>query len=182
MLVAAALVLTGCAGGAGWPGSAPAVQQSPNSESGPAAVETPAPGDDAPESSASTAPRPVVDSCDWDAAALVGSPSDAASGQHGALRDVIAGSWQHTHFDAGQGFEALGQDIRYVFPSDDEILYCQHVPGVTDHAENRASITWEDTTIVLPGGAVRFTVTDWSESSMLWLNHLDNSTYLLVRR
>lgn len=114
---------------------------------------------------------------------MLSNPSPVApEGQAGELADVLIGSWQHTHIDGGAGFEAVSKDIRYVFPSTDQILYCQHVPGVTDHAENSAAVTLEGTYIGLPAPAKGYEVLAWGKDSMLWLNPYDNSHYLLIRR
>ncbi len=126
-------------------------------------------------------PRTQAETCDWDAPALTGA-ADAPGGQDGDVHTVIVGAWQHTHVDTGSGFEPVSEDIRYVFPSDERLLYCQHVAGVTDHAENSADITWDGTRIVLPGGAPGFVVQSWDDAAMVWVNRLDNSIYLLQRR
>ncbi len=179
LLAATALLLAGCAGGGDWPGS-PA---EPAPTAPVASVDAShAPSEERPAPSVSTPTPTTADSCDWDRPAAPGT-SAAPNGSVGAVRDTIVGAWQHTHIDTGEGFAPIdGADIRYVFPSADEILYCQDVPGATLQAEQRGAITWEDTTIVLPGGALRYTVTDWSDSAMVWHNHLDGSRYLLVRR
>src|SRR5690554_4493835 len=83
------------------------------------------------------APVEQADSCDWDSPKVSGDPAPP-SGQDGDLQSTIIGAWQHTHYDEGGGWEAMNHDIRYVFASGDQILYCQHVPDVTEHAENRA--------------------------------------------
>ncbi len=93
------------------------------------------------------------------------------------------GSWQHTHTDEGSGFEEVANDHRFVFPSSDRLLYCQHVPGATDHAENAANITLNDTKIELPGGKYGYTVTAWDDDTMLWDNPVGGGyIYLLQRR
>lgn len=136
------------------------------------------------EESAKPEPRTQAEDCDWDGAAVsTASIPELPGEQAGTLQDVIIGSWQHTHFDSGAGFEAIeGKDIRYVFPAADRLLYCQHVPGITDHASNAATFTWDGERIALPGGAPGYTVTAWNDSVMLWTNHTDDSTYLLQRR
>ncbi|NLA64899.1 MAG: hypothetical protein GX862_02990 [Leucobacter sp.] len=127
--------------------------------------------------------REQAETCGWELAALTAEVPELPSGQTGELQDVIIGAWQHTHFDSGSGFEQLAnEDIRYVFPSTDRLLYCQHIPGITEHAENAASITLEATKIVLPGGHPGFVVTHWSDDTMLWNNPTDGSTYVLQRR
>ncbi|MGO2745318.1 hypothetical protein [Microbacterium sp.] len=53
---------------------------------------------------------------------------------------MLIGAWQHTHTDEGSGFEAVMNDHRYVLPSPERMLYCQHVPGATDYADQSANI------------------------------------------
>src|SRR5690606_103164 len=120
------------------------------------------------------APVVQADSCEWEAAALIGGDTSTPSGQDGDVQAAVIGAWQHTHFDTGAGYEAVENDIRYVFASADQLLYCQDVPGVTDQAENRAPITWEGTRIVLPGGAPGYVVESWDGDTMVWTNRLDN--------
>ena len=119
-------------------------------------------------------------SCEWDIEQITAAPTPP-EGSVGDLTTVLIGSWQHTHYDSGDGFEAVDHDIRYVFPAADQIIYCQHVPGATDHAEQSATITLDGTDLVLPAGP-GFRVLAWNDDSMLWLNNVDDSTYLLVRR
>lgn len=127
-------------------------------------------------------PREQAESCEWDAE-IVGGAAKATSEQSGDLKTLIIGSWQHTHFDTGSGYESLdSKDIRYVFPSADRLLYCQHVPGVTDHAENAANITWNKNSFAPPGGSAGWEVLSWNDDSMVWNNKLDGSKYLLKRR
>lgn len=154
---------------------------------GPDPVSSHTQGSDAPETPAQDqppAPRVQEETCDWDSPQLVsqGASGIVPSGQVGSLPDTIIGAWQHTHFDTGSGFEPVAEDIRYVFPSIDRILYCQHVPGITNQAQNAADISWEGDRIVLPGAAPGYLVTEWSDSAMVWLNLMDDSHYLLQRR
>lgn len=128
------------------------------------------------------APATQEETCDWDAAALPGASTATPGGQEGDLETVLIGAWQHTHFDVGGGFEPVEHDIRYVFPSVDRMLYCQHVPGITDHAENAGDITWDGETLVLPSGDAGYTVAEWDANTMVWINHFDDSRYLLQRR
>lgn len=147
--------------------SAEPTAQEPSSE--PAGEETPE-------------PRKQAESCDWDKNAVSGA-AKAHSDTAGDLKTVIVGSWQHTHFDSGNGYEALSnKDIRYVFPSADRLLYCQHVPGITNHAENAANISWKGNSFAPPGGAPGWEVVAWSDDSMVWINKMDDSKYLLKRR
>ena len=194
-------MLSGCSGGASDdvaapPAQTPAVEDpvpapadvdaneapadQPASEDGPAsdepAVEEP------PAEEPAQAPRTQAESCEWDTSGSTGGSSAAPSGQEGDLDSIIIGVWQHTHYDSGAGYEPLDtEDIRFVFPSLDRMLYCQHVPGITDYAENAGDISWEDTGIVLPTGSVGYTVTSWDQNTMVWNNHLDGSSYLLQR-
>lgn len=131
-----------------------------------------------------TGPREQAEDCGWSDPALDSAAlPDIPTGQDGELADVIVGAWQHTHFDTGGGYETFdGKDIRYIFPSTERILYCQHVPNITDHAENSAPITWDGTRIVLPGSAPGYIVSEWNDTTMVWINRLDDSRYLLQRR
>src|SRR5690606_20384788 len=155
-----------------------------------AASESPAtgaeqPGSDAPdaEDDADDTPRSQAETCDWDSPELRAAVGTVPQINDGDPRDMIVGSWQHTHFDTGKGYEEVSADIRYVFPSSDRLLYCQHVEGVTDHAENATDITWDDMKIVIPGGvAPGWHVMSWDADTMVWLNHADQSHYLLQRR
>ena len=91
--------------------------------------------------------------------------------------------WQHTHTDGGSGFEEVTNDHRYVFPAPERMLYCQHVPGATEHAENAANVVLNDTAIELPGGKYAYTVTAWDEDTMVWDNPVGGGyVYLLQRR
>lgn len=131
---------------------------------------------------AGDAPVNQAESCDWDAPKLSGGglPTIPQHGE-GDLKTIIVGAWQHTHFDTGGGYEAASYDHRFVFPSSERVLYCQHVPGITDHAEIAADFTWDDTRIVLPG-APGYVVLSWDADTMIWLNRADDSHYLLQRR
>ena len=195
LFFAGALVLSGCSAAssddvAGTPGETPAAEApapAPADEDAPvtsddeAASDEPTGEEPAPEEPAPAA-RTQAESCEWDLSGATGGSSAAPSGTAGDLESVIIGVWQHTHYDDGGGYEALDdKDIRYVFPSTDRMLYCQHVPGITDYAENAGDISWDGDSIVLPTGSVGYTVTSWDENSMRWKNHLDGSTYLLQR-
>lgn len=131
-----------------------------------------------------TGPREQAEDCEWSSPTIsVASVPSVPAGQEGAIEDVIVGSWQHTHYDSGTGYQPLeGKDIRYVFPSTERILYCQHVPDITDFAENAAPISWDGTRIVLPGSAPGYIVSEWNDSTMVWINRMDDSRYLLQRR
>lgn len=96
---------------------------------------------------------------------------------------MLVGSWQHTHTDEGSGFEEVENDHRYVFTSPERMLYCQHVPGATEHDENAADVVLNDTAIELPGGKYAYTVTAWDQDTLVWDNPVGGGyTYLLQRR
>lgn len=129
------------------------------------------------------APSQQAASCEWDVPQLAAQDPIAPEGTEGDLATVLVGAWQHTHIDDGGGFEAVDEDIRYVFLSAEQLIYCQHVPGATDHAENSAVITLEGSTIMPPSPHKGFEVLAWSEDTMLWKNnYIASTTYLLVRR
>lgn len=135
-----------------------------------------------PEETAPAGNLEAADSCDWDAARLAGAGVNAPPGQAGELAQVIIGAWQHTHIDDGNGFEVVENDLRFVFPEATEMLYCQHVPGITDYAENRGEISWDGNQLNLPGGTPGYIVTHWDAQTMIWQNLIVDSTYLLQRR
>lgn len=194
LLFAGTLVLSGCSGdstdrAAEAPAQTPTtpapapepVAEDPAVDTDTPSGDEPAEDEPAPEEPAAAA-RTQAESCEWDLPAVAGGSSTAPSGQEGDLDTIIIGVWQHTHYNSGAGYEPLAdKDIRYVFPSLDRMLYCQHVPGITDYAENAGDISWDGTGIVLPTGSVGYTVTSWDENTMVWKNHLDGSTYLLQR-
>lgn len=123
-----------------------------------------------------------AEDCDWDAPRL-SAAAEPPDGQEGELAEVLVGAWQHTHTDEGSGFEAVTNDHRYVFPSPDRMLYCQHVPGATDHAENAADVALNGTTIELPGGQYSYTITAWDAETVVWDNPVGGGyVYLLQRR
>ncbi|MGO3147388.1 MAG: hypothetical protein ACTIJ6_06895 [Leucobacter sp.] len=126
--------------------------------------------------------QPQAETCDWDAPKVT-TTANAPEGQEGELSEALIGAWQHTHTDEGAGFEAVTNDHRYIIPSPDRMLYCQHVPGATEYAENAADVTLNGTTIELPGGKYGYTVLAWDEDSMLWDNPVGGGyVYLLQRR
>lgn len=169
-----ALLLMGCA-----PETADDAPPATQAETAPAEQVTEEAGNEPEQQGA----RVQEESCDWEAAPLATSLPSIPSGQPGEISDAIVGSWQHTHIDYGSGYEAVeAEDLRFVFPTSDRMLYCQHVPGITDHASNAGDITWDGTTIVLPSGSAGYTVTAWNEDVMVWANEIVESTYLLQRR
>ncbi|SJM52511.1 hypothetical protein CZ774_05665 [Frigoribacterium sp. JB110] len=96
---------------------------------------------------------------------------------------MLVGSWQHTHTDEGSGFEAVTNDHRFVFPSPDRMLYCQHVPGATEHEENAANVVLNSTRIEWGGGEYGYTVMAWDADTMVWDNAVGGGyIYLLQRR
>ncbi len=195
LVVLTGLALSGCGGGdqaaaevAGGTRSGAQSADSdaaPDEATSPAAPEPAARPDGSSEQDASEpqdAPSPAQEeTCDWESPAI-SAAAEAPDGQTGDLSTVLVGAWQHTHFDTGSGYEAVTKDIRYVFPSTERILYCQHVPGVTDHAENAVDFVLDGFAIDLPGGAPGYVVSDWDADTMVWINRADESRYLLQRR
>lgn len=191
--LAGALVLSGCSTEpsddavdppeteAAVPAETPASAVDPDAQ--PVEADEPASEEPVSEEPASEPATSQEESCGWDSPGLATSLPSIPSGQEGDLESVIIGAWQHTHFDSGSGYEALAdEDIRYVFPSTDRMLYCQHIPGITEHAENAGDISWDGTDLVLPHGSVGYTATAWNSQVMVWHNHLDGSQYVLQRR
>ena len=124
----------------------------------------------------------VEESCDWDSPRL-SAPAEVPAGQDGELAKVLVGSWQHTHTDEGAGFEEVENDHRYVFTSPERMLYCQHVPGATEHEENAADVVLNGAAIELPGGKYAYTVTAWDQDTLVWDNPVGGGyVYLLQRR
>lgn len=163
-----------------------AVEPSPAAATEPTTGDAPA-ADPDPSSSDQSATVPAEDRtqeeiCDWESPKL-DEPVEAPDGKNGELAEVLVGSWQHTHTDDGSGFEEVTNDHRYVFPSPDRMLYCQHVPGATEYAENAANIGLNGTTIELPGGDYSYTVTAWDQDTIMWDNPVGGGyVYLLQRR
>ena len=157
----------------------------PSTTNAPAPTTTAAPTQESQESqtTVTTEPLKVISTCDWDSPRL---SSEDASEPTGAGDDValaVLGSWQHTHINEGGGFKPvkLTTDIRYVLTSD-TFLYCQDVQGATEHGENSAPLVLEGDEIVLPSPATGYKIVAWNENMMVWLNHRDDSLYLLQRR
>lgn len=166
-----ALVLAGC-GTSAEPENAAEEAATTSASESTASEDSPAPSET----------QAQEETCDWDSPRVSG-PAKAPAGQDGELAEVIVGAWQHTHIDDGNGFEETTNDHRYVFASPDRMLYCQHVPGTTDHAKNTGDITLNGTTIELPGGKYSYTVTAWDEDTLRWDNPVGGgSVYLLQRR
>lgn len=173
----ALLLLGGCAPESSDAGS----KQAPDASSSQSEVPAEKPAE-TPTEPANEGPREQAEDCGWSDPALAASVPTLPTAQDGELQNMIVGAWQHTHFDTGAGYEPVDNDIRYIFPSTERILYCQHVPSVTDYAENAAPITWDGTRIVLPGSAPGYVVSEWNDSTMVWINRMDDSRYLLQRR
>lgn len=128
--------------------------------------------------------RTQIDDCEWESPTLTAAVPSSLPEDRGeaGLHDAVIGSWQHTHFNAGSGWEAIeNKDIRYVFPSSKRLRYCQDVPGITDKMDSVADFAWDGDKIA-PGASPGFTPFAWSDDVMLWTNHQDGSTYLLQRR
>lgn len=134
------------------------------------------------ESAAAATEGSQEEDCDWDAP-RVSAPANAPNGKDGELAEVLVGAWQHTHTDEGSGFEKVANDHRYVFPTPERMLYCQHVPGATEYADNAANVTLNGARIELPGGKYAYTVTAWDEDTLVWDNPVGGGyVYLLQRR
>ena len=135
---------------------------------------------------AAEAPEPdnSEPSCDWDSERMSSNGTGNVPASEGDdVTQAVLGSWQHTHIDTGGGFEPLSPttDIRYVLTSD-RFLYCQDVEGATDQSENSAPLKVEGIEIILPSPATGYAVATWDDNTMVWLNHRDDSLYLLQRR
>lgn len=169
--VAVVLTLTGCVG--------PPVTGGPSTGTT-APAESTSPPTEIDEPAEPAGPTEQAASCEWDIPAVT-ADATLPIGQTGDLATVLIGSWQHTHFDSGDGWEVLDKDIRYVFPTPGQLIYCQHVPGITDHAENSTTHTLEGT-LIAPPSHKGFDATAWSADRMVWTNNYDGSSYLLVRR
>ncbi|MCL1601839.1 MAG: hypothetical protein M3112_09960 [Actinomycetia bacterium] len=146
-------------------------------------TDTAAPADDATEAELPEL-GPAEVGCDWDSERLSSSSAGAVPDAEGSdIAQAVLGSWQHTHIDSGGGFEAVKPttDIRYVLSSD-TFLYCQDVESATDKAERSVGLSMEGTEIILPSPATGYTVVAWDDNTMVWLNHRDDSLYLLKRR
>src|SRR5690606_31055944 len=120
-------------------------------------------------------------SCNWESPRLF-APAEAPTGQEGELATVLVVSWQHTHTDEGSGFEEVENDHRYVFTSPERMLYCQHVPGATEHDQSTANVVLNDTAIELPGGQYAYTVTAWDQDTLVWDNPVGGGYVYLLQR
>lgn len=184
ILMTAAGLIVGCSTDTGDTGDTGQLASESIGETVVAAPTEPVAEEPPAEENPETQETPAVqeETCDWDSPALVTDPVHIDSQQEGDLKSVIIGAWQHTHIDDGQGFEAVNNDLRFIFPSAERMLYCQDVPGITDRAQNAIDISWQDTTIYFPGSGASYTVEFWNDDTMVWNNEVITSTYLLKRR
>lgn len=134
-------------------------------------------GSDGSDGSDDDRPDTVPADCDWDSPKISGTGSEP-TGMPADLQSALIGSWQHVAIDG----EPVSKDIRYVFPEPGVMIYCQGVPGVTDRAENQATITIDGATIHPPAPHKGFEVIALDDDTMLWTNNTLGDTYLLVRR
>lgn len=175
VLVAAAWGLSACAGE---PAETNESVSETNETSAPNATES-----EAPEDSSDSAAEAVVQAadCGWEMPRIAGSGS-APSDPPSELATRIIGAWQHTYFSEGGAQTATLPDIRYIFPSEGGLIYCQDIPGSTSSSEARTDFVIEGTFIKLPDDHPGFEVIAISDDAMLWINHIDGSEYLLERR
>ena len=157
----------------------------PSTTNAPSTTTTAAPTEESQgsQTTVTTVPAEVDPTCDWDSPRLSSADTSEPSGEGDDLALAMLGSWQHTHINEGGGFEPVKPttDIRYVLSSD-TFLYCQDVQGATKQAENSAPLILEGDELVLPSPATGYKIVAWNENVMVWLNHRDDSLYLLQRR
>lgn len=171
-----ALLLTGCGQGVS-AGEEPTVAAPDNAQG-----QASGPDEESPSAPEKPAASTQEETCEWDSP-RASAAADVPDGQSGELSETLVGSWQHTHTDDGSGFEEVMNDHRYVFPSSERMLYCQHVPGATEYEQNAADVVLNGTAIELPGGKYAYTVTAWDDDTMLWDNPVGGGyIYLLQRR
>lgn len=144
---------------------------------------------DAPDEAPEAEPEPEAatqeKTCDWETGALrPGSTGEVPTSADGDISTAIIGAWQHTHIDEGAGFYEVdeGTDIRFVFPSATEFLYCQDIAGVLEQEQISATITLENNEISRPDSDPVYGVTAWSDDILVLTNMRDQSLYLLQRR
>ena len=166
-------LLFGCA-------SEPALVETPESSTGTTPTSAPESATAAP---VETEPNAVSQeaSCGWDVGPATWS-GEMPGRQPDSLVPGIVGAWQHTHVNDGGGMKPVSGDIRYIFPSENEMIYCQDIPGITDKAEQPTLITIADNRISPPAPHPGFDVMLMDENTMVWINNLDGSSYVLVRR
>lgn len=175
MAAAATCVLAGCA-----QGSTPQLDEGTSTTPSAAQEASSAPEEESPAEAGDE--NSQEETCDWDSPKISGA-AEATDAQDGDLAEVLVGSWQHTHTDEGSGFEEVTNDHRFVFPAPDRMLYCQHVPGATEHQENATDVVLNDTRIEWGGGDYGYTVMAWDADTMVWDNPVGGGyVYLLQRR
>lgn len=126
--------------------------------------------------------------CNWDSPRLMPtSVPTIPGGQEGDLAIALTGSWQHTFTITNGGVpDPLNDttDIRFVFPGDDTLIYCQHITGVVEvgPSDNSTAFTIDGNLIDLPMSA-GYTAVAWSDTVMLWDNNtITGEQYVLERR
>ncbi|MCL1586909.1 MAG: hypothetical protein M3092_00700 [Actinomycetia bacterium] len=194
ILAAAATILAACSGSesaesatsvADQATETAAVTSTPSTTSAPSPTTTAAPARESQTSTTTvtSAPEEVEPTCDWDSPRLSSGDASEPTGPGDDVALAVLGSWQHTHINEGGGFKPVKPttDIRYVLSSD-TFLYCQDVQGATEHGENSVRLVLEGDEIVLPSPATGYKIVAWNENMMVWLNHFDDSLYLLQRR
>jgi hypothetical protein len=194
VLVAASTILAACGGSESaepvstvtpQPATTTAATSAPSTTSAPAPTTTTAPTQESqePQTTVTTEPVDVDPTCDWDSPRLSSGDAGEPTGEGEDVALAVLGSWQHTHINEGGGFEPLKPttDIRYVLSSD-TFLYCQDVQGATEEGENSAPLVLDGDEIVLPSPATGYKIVAWDENMMVWVNHRDDSLYLLQRR
>jgi hypothetical protein len=194
VLAATVTVLAACSGSeSSEPSSTVAAQaigttattSAPSTTSAPATTTTAAPSQESggSQTTVTTEPAEADPTCDWDSPRLSSGDASEPTGESDDIAGAFLGSWQHTHINEGGGFKPVKPttDIRYVLSSD-TFLYCQDVQGATKQAENSAPLILEGDEIVLPSPATGYKIVAWNENTMVWLNHRDDSLYLLQRR
>ena len=98
------------------------------------------------------------------------------------------GRWQHVYTDTdGGGLDPLNDttDIRFAFPGDGTVTYCQHITGAIEVGpnENVVNYTLDGAVLVFPDPAPGYEALAWDDEVMLWKN-LGNpaETYVLLKR
>lgn len=178
---ASALILSGCAAepeDAPSDATAEAPMEAAPTEQEEAEAEEP---EAEPEPEAATQEK----TCDWDTDALrPGSTGEVPTSADGDINTAITGAWQHTHIDEGDGFYEVGEgtDIRFVFPSPTEFLYCQDIAGVLEERQIEATIVIENNGFGRPDSEQLYVAQAWSDDTLVLTNMLDQSLYLLQRR
>lgn len=176
---ASALILSGCAA---------EPEDAPSDATAEAPIEAaPTEQEEAEEEEPEAEPEAATQekTCDWDTAALrPGSTGEVPTSADGDINTAIIGAWQHTHIDEGDGFYEVGEgtDIRFVFPSPTEFLYCQDIAGVLEERQIDATVVIENNEISRPDSDPVYVAQAWSDDTLVLTNMLDQSLYLLKRR